>query len=340
MQHRPTGVRGIVFGGIMAALFLVCALIPFLNLFMPIPLVLAYVRFGGRVAFLSAMVSVLFVAMFQGPIPATLLVPAGVLPGLVFGYGFRHKLKPLTLGILAVLIFFLGSVATYLIYRFALYGGKDPIEMMFASGPMKDLFEQVFSMVEKNLQPPANASPQQIAALEQQRKVIEDIKQNPVATAWVILPSSLFLGGCINTWLNYSISRWILPRFGHEVPAATPFREFRLPTWLIWVFALVTFGLTRAGDIQSVHAAPWWVQMLLNVVLPLQYIFVLAGAAVAYGFMRKKQISKPLAVVITVMVAFMGALGQQLMVMLAMWDTIFDFRGLGHGVWKRPTQNP
>ena len=25
----------------------------------------------------------------------------------------------------------------------------------------------------------------------------------------------------------------------------------------------------------------------------------------------------------------------QLLVLLAMWDTVFDVRGLGHGLWKR-----
>ncbi|HWH72464.1 MAG TPA: DUF2232 domain-containing protein, partial [Candidatus Sulfotelmatobacter sp.] len=113
----------------MAGILLVCALVPFLSIFLPIPLVLVYVRYGGRTAVLTAVVSALLTAMFKGPIQAFLItVPSGILPGLVFGLGFRRKLKPLVIGLLAVAVFFGGFAAEYMVTRVAILGGQDPFE--------------------------------------------------------------------------------------------------------------------------------------------------------------------------------------------------------------------
>ncbi|MBP2019482.1 hypothetical protein J2Z79_002921 [Symbiobacterium terraclitae] len=47
MQSRFTQTRGLVFGGLMAALIVVFSLVPVLSFLMPIPLVLAFVRYSG-----------------------------------------------------------------------------------------------------------------------------------------------------------------------------------------------------------------------------------------------------------------------------------------------------
>jgi len=338
MHNRPSGARGLVFGGLMAALVVVCALVPFLSLFMPIPLVLVYVRYGGRVAALTAIVSTLFAMMFVGPIQAfLLLVPGGVLPGLVFGYGFRHKLKPMIIGLVAVVVFFLGFAGAYSVTRAVVLGGRDPIADALQTEPIKSMFDNMYGSMEQMYQSKPAKTDAERAANEFQVQTIREIRQHPVETAWVVLPSGLFLFGAFSAWLNYMLCRVILPRFGHEVPAPTPLQEFRLPTWSVWVFAAATFATARAATQPTIINAPWWVQVLLNVVTPIQFIFVLVGIAAAYGFLRKKEISKAVSAVIILAAFFVLGLGTAvtIFVILAMWDTIFDFRGLGHGMFKR-----
>lgn len=336
MHNRKYDVRGLVFGGIMAALAVVCALVPPLSLFMPIPLVLTYVRYGGRVATLTGAVAVLFSALFVGPIQAFLLtVPGGVLPGLVFGYGFARKMKPLTIGLLAVAVFFVSFGADYVVTRAALLGGRDPIAATLESPETQRLMDQYFTMYEKTITAQEPKSEADRQAVERALAQITEMRENMVGVFWALLPSALFLGGALTSWINYVLCRLILPRFGHQVPAPTPFGEFRLPVWLTWVMVILLFGTRYLGA--SLVNAPWWMQVLINLAGPLLYIFVLVGLAVAYGFLRKRNISKPLSIMLTLLVLVMlGQWGMYVYVMLAMWDSLFDFRGLGHGLFKGP----
>ncbi|MGE5675744.1 MAG: DUF2232 domain-containing protein [Mycobacterium leprae] len=341
MRTRSTGVRGLVFGGIMAALVIVFAVVPMLSIFMPIPLVLVYVRYGGRTALLTSVVAVIFSVLLVGPVQAiSYLVPAGILPGLAFGYGFRRKLRPIVIGVIAVAVSIMGYAATYVITRAAVMGGRDPIAVAVQSPEARQLIDPIISAMEKATALPSGATEAQKQQAERVKAQIDEIKQDPAAVTWALLPSSLLFFGAASSWLNYMLCRWILPRFGHEIPAPTPFSEFWIPSWLTWVFVAALYGQTYMGP--SLINAPWWVKVLLNVVSPLSYIFVLVGMAGAYGFLRKKEISKQLSLLFILLglLLFGWSIGVQLYIMLAMWDSIFDFRGLGHGLLKRPKTTP
>jgi FtsH-binding integral membrane protein len=114
----------------------------------------------------------------------------------------------------------------------------------------------------------------------------------------------------------------------------------RLPTWTVWLFAVLMFGSAYIGS--SVLNAPWWAKVLLNISGPLMYIFILAGVASVYGYLRRKQnMAKGSAAMLSLVPVLFGGFGLQLYVLVAMWDTIFDFRGLGHGVLRRrPDETP
>lgn len=340
MHNRSSGVKGLVFGGVMAAMVVVFALVPFLSIFLPIPLVLAYVRYGGRVALLTAVVAVLFSALFVGPVRAFLLmVPVGVLPGLMFGYGFRKKLTPLIIGLLAVVVFFLGQAANYTVTRTVVLGGRDPIVVALETPAIREQLDENLNGIEQLLKSQPAGTEQQKQAAAQMLTRFDEMRAHPVETFWLMLPSVVFVMGGMSAWLNYMLCRWILPRFGHAVPQPTPFREFRLPAWLTLGYAVLAWGGNYLTG--SVLNAPWWVKLLTNISAPLMLIFVLVGMAVAYGFLRQKELSKPLAVGFTLAGLFLlGGMGMTVYMMLAMWDAIFDFRGLGHGLWKRPTETP
>lgn len=339
MQHRKYGVHGLVFGGLMAALAVVCALVPFLSVFMPIPLIMAYVRYGGRIATLTGIVAVLFSALFVGPVQAfLLLVPSGILPGLALGFGFRHKKKPLTTMLIAVLVFFLGFGIEYFVARLAVLDGQDPIASAMESPEFQQVMDQIdgiYDAYKESLESMTITSAQQEEARDQAIARLNEMQENMPEMMILLLPSSLFILGAASSWFNYLLCRWILPRFGMEVPAPTPFEEFRLPVWLTWVMILLLLGTQSVKG--SLLNAPWQVKVLINLSQPLMYIFVLVGFAVAYGWLRKRQISKPAAVLIIAAVfLFLKQSGLYFYLMLAMWDTVFDFRGLGYGLLSHP----
>ncbi|HLN61877.1 MAG TPA: DUF2232 domain-containing protein [Symbiobacteriaceae bacterium] len=343
MHQRSVGVRGLVFGGIMAGLVVLFALVPLLSIFIPIPLVLTYVRFSGKTAVLTSIVAALLTATFVGPIQAFLItVPFGVLPGLIFGYGLSRKLKPLTVFLLAVAVFFVGFAVDYGVTRIAVVGGRDPMEVALENPQVREQLDKSFAGADQFFQQLEQASKtdQQRESWAKQRIALQDMKKDPLRSAWIVMPLAVFASGAFNSWLNYRLCRWILPRFGHEVPRFTPFSEFRLPTWSVWLFFLANLGANYLN--QPLLEAPWWVKVLANVVPPMLYIFLAYGLAVAYGWLRRKQnMTKGMAIAFSLGLAFLpNGLGMQLYVMLAMWDSVFDFRGLGHGMWKRPEPNP
>lgn len=339
MQRRNAGPQGMVFGGIMAALILVCALVPFLSIVMPVPLVLVYIRYGGRTATMTAIVAALLTAMFTGVVQAFLLtVPVGILPGLAFGYGFRHKLRPMMIGIIAVLTFFLAWSANYVVTRTLVLGGQDPIEQSMESQEAKQAIEKLIGVFEQAVeQTPARDEAEQAsrsASIAQMRQWGE----HPTVLYWSLLPSMLLVGGVVNTWLNYMLCRFILPRFGHDVPAPTPFSQFTLPLWMVWAFAM--FYLPSLYVAQSLLDAPWWAKVLFNLGTVLQTVFMFYGLAVAYGYFRRKQEMGKLGAVMwsVVPLLFLGAYGPLIYSMVGMADAIFDFRGLGHGMLKPPPE--
>jgi len=341
MHHRSTRASGLVFGAIMAALVVVFALIPVLGLFLPIPLVLAYIRYGSRVAFLTATVAVGFTMLFTGPLQAFLLIPGGVLPGIVFGYGFRRGLRPMTIGLIAVAVFFLGFAAQYVVTRVVLFDGKDPLAQAASSETGRAQMEQILAMIEPHVTTvPDNASEAAKRMAELQQAWIQEFRDNPVPAMWTLLPLSIFMLGALSSWLNYMMCRWILPRFGHAVPAPTPFAEFRLPIWLIWVYVLVIVGTSFADIGPTIGGAHWSFQVVLNVLPPLSWMIILAGVAVAYGYLRQKEVPPLMAGIFSLAGLMIGGFGLQIYLILAVLDSIFDFRGLGHGVYKRPESTP
>lgn len=340
MQRRSVGVQGLVFGALMAALIVVFSLVPFLAVFMPIPLVLAYVRYGGRVATMTAAVATIFTMAFSGFLAGLLAIPGGILPGLIFGYGFRHKWRPLTIGIVAVVVFFLGFGMEYGLTRVAMFGGNDPFEAALASPTGRAQLERSLDLMERAMVPQVpNPTPQQEQVIAQSQAMIDAIRRDPVGFTWALLPTALFLFGVFSTWMNYQLCRITLPRFGHQVPAPTPFEEFRLPLWVVWAYGILMLAAPFFFTTDLVGAG-WWAKLLLNIFTPLGLVVGLAGIAVAYGFLRKKGYSKGVSALMTGLgFLLLGQAALQVFLLIAMWDTIFDFRGLGHGMWKRPEES-
>jgi uncharacterized protein YybS (DUF2232 family) len=341
LNRRSSGVQGLVFGGIMAALVLVFSLVPFLAVLVPLPLVLVYVRYGGRTATLTGLVATVLTMMFQGAsITLFLTLPAGILPGLAFGYGFRHKLKPLVIGLIATLTFFGGYVANYVATRAAFMGGQDPIEELMAAQPVRERMDQLLATVQQTVEQQSATTEAQQQAKANSLAQLKEYREDPVGVMKVLLPSGLFLGGVLSAFVNFSLCRFMLRRFGYEVPERAPFSEFRLPNWATAVFVLTTFGGVYMN--RTLVNAPWWVKTLANVVPMVSLVFALCGLAVAYGYLRiNMKMTKPAAALTALIPAVLFSFNAPLLYsMLAVFDTIIDFRGLGHGIWKRPEPNP
>lgn len=338
MHHRPSGTQGLVFGGLMAALIVIFALVPGLYFLMPVPLVLVYVRHGGRAAALAAVASTVLTMIMGGLVQGLMAIASGILPGLTFGYGFRHRWKSLSIALAAMATFVISFALSYVAARVFLFGGQDPVEQIMTSGAYQELVRAMTDAMELTLQQQeaAGADPR---SLEASRTLISELREQPAALAWALLPSSLVIAGALSTGINWLLCRLTLPRFGYSIPTPAPFGDFRLPVWLVLVYGVVAIGAPFLVDMSTVVEQNWVGKLFLNIITPLGLIFAVAGAAVAYGFARRRNVAKGTAILI-IALAFLLLRGAalQVLILLAMWDAIFDFRGLGHGWIKRPTE--
>lgn len=331
MRKSAMQAQALIFGGLMAALVIIFAFVPFLSFLMPIPLVLTYLRYGGRTAVLTSIVSTVFAIFFTSPDVALLTVlPMGVMPGLAFGLGFKRGWKPVMTALLALAVFFVGYAADYAASRWLFFAGKDPIVMSVESEAGRSQINSFVSLVETALDQQPVGTDAQKQQVEQIRSMLTQLKTEPVKMIWALLPTGLFMMGALFTWVNYLLCLRILPRFGHQIPAPTPFAELRLPAWATLGYFVLIFGGQYV--LQPFGQGAWWADLIKNVVFTLVYIFYLFGLAVVWGFLRKKDVPKGFAILISGLV--LGFFGQWLLVVAA-WDSIFDFRQLGHGLWRR-----
>lgn len=323
--------QGLIFGALMAALVIIFAFTQVLAFLIPIPLVLTYMRYGGRVAVLTGVVATLFSLLFASPDVALMQVlPMGVLPGLALGLGYTRKWRPLLTGGLTVLVFCFGYLLIYLLMRFVFFAGQDPIAQLVQM--MRESLTQAVNMVQgMTSQLPAGDATQQ-QAMQSYLQQLTTLRDSVDGFIRNLLPTSLAFGGVVFAWLNMKLCTKILPRFGYQVPAPTPFGDLRLPAWTAWGYFLLLFG-GRVLEL-PMTGQPWWVEVARNGVLALQMIFGIVGLAVAYGWLIRKGVPKILAILISLFGFFVL---NGIFLVLAAWDAIFDFRGMGHGLWRRAT---
>jgi uncharacterized protein YybS (DUF2232 family) len=262
--------------------------------------------------------------LFASPDVALLQVlPMGVLPGLALGMGFHRKWRPLYTGALTVLVFCFGYILIYLLTKYVFFGGQDPIVQLVQA--MKGSLNQTIDLV-KTLS--TGASQEQI---QQYVKSLTTMRDSTDGLMRTLLPTLLVSTGILLAWLNMKMCAKILPRFGFNIQSPTPFGNLSLPVWSIWGCFVLLLGSSRLPILS--FDGPWWVRVLQNGLYALVLIYSVVGLAVAYVWLIRKGVPKLIAILISLFALMMFS---WIFLILAAWDAIFDFRGLGHGTWRRP----
>lgn len=315
MENR-SGAKGLVFGGLMAALTVVLYYFLPLPMFLPVPLVLVYARFGFRASIISGFTAALLTSLMLS-LRAGLLgvLPLAVLPALALGWGITQRLTPLltiTAAAAAAFITMLLNIGVGLLIL-----GQNPIDLMMRSWEAG--MQVSLEMMEK-FTPAGN--PQASQRLEEMRSLMEVFP----SLMMQLLPMILLAGSMTAAFLAYVACRWILPRFGHPVEPVRPFREWRLPRWLTW--PLLAGGALMLASQYGGEIGDWARRLGLNVVTTISYIYVIVGCAVAYHWLSTK-FSKGMAIALLVLVLLMsGNWGFIVLLFLGLWDALFDFRKL------------
>lgn len=218
-------------GAILLALFTVLTLMTlylpligaFLMVFLPLPFILYSVRHGIKAA-VTLMAASILITLLVGSLFALPLSLTYAISGIVMGYFYKKKQTSGALigGTIAFLISFVVMYAAS-----AAFFQIDPIKE--ATGSMDETIEMARSMMAAIGQEANEAAINQI---EEQMKYIG-----------YLIPSVLVSVSFIFALLSHAATIPVLKRLKIQVVPLKPFREWKLPTSIVWYYLIVSFLL-------------------------------------------------------------------------------------------------
>lgn len=312
---RPTRIRPMVEGGILSGIAILFALIsaylpligPFVNLMWPVPIILLGVRHGYKWSIMATVVSGIIIAVLMHPLHSLSVVVGFGLIGIVLGYAFRMNFsaaRTMLWGTLASLV----SKAALLSIS-ALVLGVNPLNMQ--SDIMADAIKQAIDVYRT------------FGIAEQELAKMSEAMQSMIEVMKVILPAGFIMASLLDTWLNFLIAKTILRRLGHNVPVFPPFKEWSLPYYIVYLFALslvmIYWGNSR--EIALLAQAGMNLQVITSTLILVQ------GLALFNYFADKYNLSKMVKGLILFLILTNGFFAQILIIAGAV-DMVMDYRRL------------
>lgn len=307
--------RSLVEAALLAALTVIFCLatiyLPLIGLFTgffwPVPIVLLGVRHDLRLAALATLVAGLLVAILAGPLTAlSMFLGLGVL-GLVLGNALRRRVPPLravALGGISLL------VSLLLLFTFSL--------LVMGINPLQSYLALYQESVDSVLGFYRSLGLKGAALAE-----MENTLNQTLSMMRYLVPMALVVGSGFLSFLNFLLARAVLARLGVSYPGFPPFATWRFPRSLAYGYI---------AGIAALLAGQYWKEELfthigLNLQAIFQLLLLVQGLAVAWHFLERSRVARPLRVTL-VLLAFFTPLVGQMLFFLGLFDLFFDFRHL------------
>lgn len=313
--------RALVFGAFMAALtvlFNAATYVVPVTFHLPLPVALATLRHGWRNGLLTAAVAAVLTFLFFGWPQVILLATAGLLPGLVLGATIRQGLRPSLAGLYTTLAALAGMLAGYAVGL--LFLGEPPLEKLMAQ--MNQVLLEAFDKWAAYM-----PTPEQAEQFRQQGKLMAELLPN-------MIPLMFAFGAASAGLISYNLAVWMFPRLGHRVEPLPRFALWSLPRWVIWVYPLLLLPAFVA-QYQGITPPPWLTKLNANVVLGVQFLFMLQGMSVASWWLQQRGWSVRAANWTGILAGYFLA---TITVFIGLFDLALDFRRLrGPRPWEEPS---
>lgn len=242
MSTRTLSVRGLTEGAILAALVALFALaaryfplIGIVSTFVtPLPLTVLVVRQGMRAGVLAALVASTLAGMIGGPLTGLAIALTFAPLGIAFGSVLRQQ-RPASTVLLVGSVVSTVSILVNVAITLAISG----------INPYATLIQGMAQGQEEALRLYARLGLDE-ARMEQvtgPMRQIFDIMPR-------LIPMLVVVGGVTTAYVNFEVTRFVLRRFRHPVPALPPLSSWRIPGPVMWALPL---GI---GLIWLAHAAP------------------------------------------------------------------------------------
>lgn len=294
-------VEGALLAALTALLALLAQVLPFLPFFLPVPIVLMGARYGFRSSLLTVIVVWMLLAVTLGPGTALMTAVAFGSSGLAIGFGVRQKWPVVrTLALTGVATGLSSLVIFVLLYH--LFGLNQMAELLNLTRVA--LIDPLKQMVGKY---PQTSTPQFEQYIAQMELSLDLLRR----TWWLFIGA----GAVFSALFQYAAAKWVLGRLRLELPPIPAFSTWKMPAEAMFLLAL-GYGTQLVG-------VPYVQTLGLGLITALSSFYIVTGAALAYGLLRRYGVGKAVTIVLLVLVS--ARLGQVLAI-AGMVDSLLDLR--------------
>lgn len=230
MSTRTLSVRGLTEGAILAALVALFALaaryfplIGIVSTFVtPLPLTVLVVRQGMRAGVLAALVASAIAGMIGGPLTGLAIALTFAPLGIAFGTVLRQQ-RPAPTVLVVGSVVSTASILINVAITLAI-SGINPYATLI-HGMVQGQEEALRFYARLGLD---EARMEQVAG--PMRQILEIMPR--------LIPMLVVVGGVTTAYVNFEVTRFVLRRFRHPVPALPPLSSWRVPGLLLWALPL------------------------------------------------------------------------------------------------------
>lgn len=284
--------------------------IPFLSLlliFLPVPFMILGKRHGAYMEILSIATAGMVIGSLIGPMPMLFLFIQFGIMAMVMGYMMRKEYavgKVWAGGAVASL------VSTLLIISLiSAVNGVNLAEQMMEA--MKKSVDMTMSFYRG------------MGVDADKLNELEKMYDYMLHTTGMILPSAVILAAVFSSYINYTLTAFILNRIGHKTATFQPFRYFRLPKSIIMGTIIILVLTYVTGYLKIVN----YETLMVNVSYLFHMVFFIQGLAVISFLTSAYGLGKPLKIFIYIL-AVLNPLGRTAAILLGLADAFADFRKL------------
>ncbi|UOQ83781.1 YybS family protein [Gracilibacillus salinarum] len=286
-------------------LLLITILIPPIQIFtvfcLPIPIILLMKAYGLKRT--SVVMAILLVtSMFVAPVLSFPLTALALISGGMIGWSINHGQHPYETWAKGTAGFVLGLV---LIYAYI-----ELILQVSIMSSFENTMDQSLQMTEELFQG--------LGAGEQNFDLIREQMTNMLQLLPVFLVAVSMALAIITQWISYKVINKV-----YKQPLSfPPFRLFRLPKIILWIYFLTLIvSLFVAGDYSTLPSvAVWNVYHLAGLIIALQ------GLSFIFYYTHAKKQSKALPIISILVLVFFPSIGLYLLRILGIIDLGFDLR--------------
>ena len=320
MNHKTSAlVEAAIFAAIALLFNVVFYFIPFLtifvNLVMPLPVVICGQRHGFKWSLLSLIVASILAAMLINPLQGLFYLGVYGVLALIAGTCMYRKVPPVKTVLLASIGALIGYGANIAIAFFLM--GINPITTFF-TGLDQALPQMVNAMT--------SAGMSGESAIQWQGEFQQSIEMMKI-----ILPGALLLYAPIVSFINYVAARRIIMRLGQFIQGFPDFLHWNMPKAVVPIYFLAFFAISylhSAGLKDSLYF-----KICANLWAITSVLLVIQAFAVIYWFVRVKGFSRIWLYVAGFAAMFMPMVSL-VFTYVGAYDLLFNFRKLK----KQPPQ--